>query len=648
MPTILSVDNLSKSFGTELIFKDVSFQLQERERVALVGVNGAGKSTLLAILAGLEPADSGEVVPRAGLRLAHQAQEARFDPSKTVREAALDAFAEARQAGAELTELEQRMGGAEGAELDALFERYAELSARFEAAGGYDIDHRTDQVLMGLGFGEEDFATPVGQLSGGQRTRLALAHALLTDPDLLLLDEPTNHLDLAALDWLEGFLRGWNRAFLVISHDRFFLDRVTNRTLDLSFGTLEDYPAGYSGYLRLREERMARRLAEYEAQQEFITRTEEFIRKYKAGQRSKEARGRATRLARLERVERPQEQEALRLRLASGLRSGRSVLTSKAITAGYPPRRGESDPTVLVRTPELLIERGDRVGLIGPNGAGKTTLLRTIMGELKPLKGRIQYGVNVKPAYYAQGHEGLDPNATALSTILDGHPMSEEGARSLLGRFHFSGDDAFKPVSALSGGERSRLALAKLTLEQANFLVLDEPTNHLDISSREALEEVLEEYEGTILFVSHDRYLIDRIANRLWVVEDGELRTHLGNFSDYQRKRAAAAPEPREKKPPGREPEPATVPAPNEPRVSERERRQLQQELSAAERRVGKLEQRLNELNDDLALATIEQDLERITRLGQDYQAAQAELEAAYARWEELGSRLDALLEPSR
>ncbi|HET9016066.1 MAG TPA: ATP-binding cassette domain-containing protein, partial [Thermomicrobiaceae bacterium] len=424
----------------------------------------------------------------------------------------------------------------------------------------------------------------------------------------------------------------------------YFLDRVTERTLDLSFGRLEEYPAPYTRFLELREERLARLRAEYEAQQEFIARTEEFIRRYKAGQRSREARGRETRLARLERIEKPREHEALNVRLAGGVRSGRSVLSTGELTVGYPPRPGDDGPTVLLRTPELEIERGDRVALIGPNGIGKTTFLRTIVGEIKPLKGRVNFGVNVKPAYYAQGHEGLDPAKTAITTLLEAHPMSEEGARTLLGRFLFSGDDVFKPVAALSGGERSRLALAKLTLERANFLVLDEPTNHLDISSREALEEVLDAYDGTILFVSHDRYLIDRIATRLWVVADGRLETHLGNYSDYLRQRDRAAARAAEPAKPREEPRPAAT---RVDRMPDRERRQLQQELNAAERRIGKLEQRLNELNDDLALSSIDQDTAAIARLGREYEAVQAELEAAYARWEELGARLSAEMEPA-
>ncbi|HMM43704.1 MAG TPA: ABC-F family ATP-binding cassette domain-containing protein, partial [Thermomicrobiales bacterium] len=514
-------------------------------------------------------------------------------------------------------------------------------------------------VLHGLGFPEEMFDDPVRQLSGGQKTRVALAKALLSDPDLLMLDEPTNHLDLQAIEWLEEFLRGWNRAFVVVSHDRYFLDKVTTRTLDLAFGKLEDYSGGYNRYLKLREERMARRLKEYEEQQEFIARTEEFIRKYKAGQRSKEARGRETRLARLERLERPQEHEKLSLRMRAELRPARTVMTVKPITIGYLPRpeMGETEPDVMVRTTkELQIERGDRVALLGPNGSGKTTTLRTLVGEMPPLTGRIELGSNVKVAYYAQGHEGLDPTRTVLETLLHDKPLGEEAARTLLGRFLFSGDDVFKPVSALSGGERSRLALCRLTLERANFQILDEPTNHLDIGAREALEEVLDGYDGTMLFVSHDRYFIDRIANRVWNIEDGDIATYLGNYTDMQRHRAARQEAPNTIAPPAAPvrhaatPEPATpaaVEATPQPRTSSRQNeralRDVQKRLSSAEREVGRLEARLNDVSDELTRASIDQDTDAVARLGAEYERLQSQLEDAYAAWSDATAALDAL-----
>src|SRR5919202_2478982 len=540
--TILTVTDLEKRYVSELVFSGFNFVVTEGERIGVVGPNGTGKSTLLKLSAGLEQPSGASVALPRGLRVTYLPQEARFESDRTVREEALTAFAPLFALRERMGELEHALGEAsDDGELERLMAEYDAASLAFETGGGYEIDHRTDAVLHGLGFDESNWDMRVPTLSGGQKTRVALAKALLESPDLLLLDEPTNHLDLAALEWLEGFLKTWRGSYLVVSHDRYFLDKVTGRTLDMAFGQLEDYPAGYSRYLALRQERIARRLKEYEAQQEFIARTEEFVRRYKAGQRSREARGRATRLARLERVERPQEPEKLKLAIASDLRSGRMVLVTDRLRVGY---TGGGAVTQLLRTPELEIESGAPVGLIGPNGGGKTTLLRTLMGEIPPLTGRFQLGVNVRPAFSEQGHEGLRFDRTELETILDEHPMSEEAARTLLGRFLFSEDDVFKSVAALSGGERSRLALAKLTLARANFLILDEPTNHLDVYAREALEGVLDEYGGTLLFVSHDRYFIDRLATHVWAIEPIEpgneaggakIRTFLGNYSDYLR-----------------------------------------------------------------------------------------------------------------
>lgn len=562
--TILTVANLEKTFITDLIFSGVTFQIAEREHVALVGVNGAGKSTVLRIIAGIEHANAGEIIQASGLRVTYLPQEASFTSSNSLRDETRSTFAHVIAAGERMREIEHAMGDA-GDELDDLLVEYDDLQRQFDVARGYDIEHRTDEVLFGLGFTEDQFDLPVDKLSGGQKTRVALAKALLADPDLLLLDEPTNHLDLEMLEWLESFLRTWNGACLIVSHDRYFLDRVTTRTLDLSFGRLEDYPAPYAKYLPMREERMARRLKEYEEQQEFIARQEEFIRKYGNGQRYREARGRQKKLDRLERIARPQEHDRLHLRITGAVRSGRTVLSTTEMDIGYMDPEG---PARFIHTPELEIERGDRIGLLGPNGSGKTTLLKTLMNALPALRGEYQLGTNVKPGYYAQSHEQLrgKGKGTSLSAILDTGPMNEEYARTYLGRFLFSGDDVYKQIDSLSGGERSRLALAVLLLERANFLILDEPTNHLDIQARETLETMLTEFDGTILFVSHDRYFMDRIATGLWIVEDGTIKTELGNYTDYQRaigrREAAEAAEAAEA-----EPEPMPVVTRPEPTV---------------------------------------------------------------------------------
>jgi ATP-binding cassette subfamily F protein 3 len=643
-PTILSVQNLGKRFGSEQIFSGISFQVAEREHVALVGVNGAGKSTVLRIIAGIEEQSDGIVVKSDGARVTYLPQEARFDSNRTVLEEAQEAFAPVMAAADRMRELEHLMGVVDGDSFDALIEEYAHLQQRFETHGGFEMEHRSEEVLSGLGFTEDQFDQPVRQLSGGQKTRVALAKALLADPDLLLLDEPTNHLDLTMLDWLEDFLRSWGGACLIVSHDRYFLDRVTSRTLDLSFGRVEDYPAPYAGYLKLREERLSRHWKEYEEQQEFIEKTEEFIRRFRAGQRSREARGRQTRLDRLERIERPREHQELSINITPVTRSGENVLRSSQLTVGYANKlRGNLDEQdVLVRTPELLIERGDRVALIGPNGGGKTTLLRTLMSEIPVLKGHFEFGTNVQVGYYAQSHEQLPPTGTPLSVVLDAQPMGEESARTFLGRFLFSDDDVFKPIGALSGGERSRLALGLLLLKRANFLVLDEPTNHLDVSARESLEDMLKGFPGTLLFVSHDRYFIDKLATRLWVVEDESVVQFIGNYSDYQRKKAGAtAQQPAKPQP---VPETPKAPTPAPPRDN-RSESAVRKAITHAEREISKLESKLNEISDALTIAEVDQDFEKMAELSDRFDTTQEQLELAYEQWETANSDLQALLE---
>jgi ATP-binding cassette subfamily F protein 3 len=443
------------------------------------------------------------------------------------------------------------------------------------------------------------------------------------------------------LDWLEGFLGSWRGAFLVVSHDRYFLDRVTSRTLDLSFGRLEDYPAPYGRYLVLRAERRARQLQEYEDQRELIARTEEFIRRYKAGQRSREARGRQTRLDRLERLDRPQEHTGLTLRVQPTVRSGREVVSTTPLRIGY---SGSGSERALLTTPELRVERGDRVAIIGQNGSGKSTFLRTIVGELGPLSGRVSFGTNVKVGYYAQGHEGLPVDGSPLSILVSTQPMSEEAARTYLARFLFRGDEVHRPVAALSGGERSRLALACLLVEGANLLILDEPTNHLDIQSRETLEEMLTAYDGTVIFVSHDRFFIDRVATRVWDIANGRFVQYLGNFSDAARQKSRlSAPEPAAQR---STPAPvAKVPVQRPPtrRSGQVSESRLQKQLASAERDISRLEGRLNDLSDAIAIAGVDGQRERLERLGVDYAEAERHLDDAYQLWEELNGELESL-----
>jgi ATP-binding cassette subfamily F protein 3 len=631
--SIAVISELTKSFGAELIFRDVSFRIEARDRIGLVGPNGAGKTTLLNLLAGRLQPEGGAVAYAQGMMVGYLPQVADFVPERPLFDEMLAVFERVHAWEAELAELGAHLADpevlAEPDQYNSVLERYAELQSRFEHAGGYTIEPRVRQVLDGLGFSREQQAAPAGHLSGGQQTRAALGKLLLQEPDVLLLDEPTNHLDLAALEWLEGYLNAWRGAVVVVSHDRYFLDRVTTRTIEINYQRAETYPGNYTKFIQLRAERMERWAKEYEAQQEYIARTQDFIRRYKAGQRSKEARGRQTRLDRLERVERPPGDGMIKFHMGVQIESGHTVVTTDRLVAGYTPSAEGAGLRVAVE--DMIVRRGERIGLIGPNGAGKTTLLRTVVGEIPPLEGHVTLGHNVQVGYYAQTHDGLNLRSTALDEIRHASHLSEEGARSYLGRFLFSGDDVFKPIGALSGGERSRIALAKLTLQGANFLVLDEPTNHLDLPSRQVLEAVLTQYDGTLIFVSHDRYFVDALATTLWVLEDGRITRHAGNYTNYRTRRAQNAAQAAVQ---GQKSDtPAVASSTVRPR-SERTARSTEQ----IEEEIELLESRVAEIEQALAVASEQADVERIAILAEEHAAQKARLDELYAEWQELAS----------
>jgi len=649
---ILNVIRVGKSFGAERIFAGVSFQIDEHDRIGLVGPNGAGKSTLLNLLAGREEPDEGIIAMARNLRIGYLTQTIDFQPHNSLREEMLTVFAEVHDWEQELNELaiglEATTATADSTLHEQLLQRYDDLQTRFEHAGGYTYENRVAQVLDGLGFTREQQEAPVMNLSGGQQTRAALGKLLLQEPDLLLLDEPTNHLDLAALEWLETYLASWKNAMVVVAHDRYFLDKIVSRTIEMAFGRIEEYPGNYTKYVHLREERMERRLREYEAQQEHIARTEEFIRRYKAGQRSREARGRQKLLNRLERVERPQDFPEMRFEFNTVIDSGQMVLSTQKLLVGYIGERDSTsqstEPTILVRVADLELLRGDRVGLVGPNGSGKTTLLRTIIGELLPIGGHVYPGHNVRIGYYSQTHSRLNTQRTILDEIRQVSALSEEGARTFLGRFLFSGDDVFKPVAALSGGERSRVALALLTLQGSNFLVLDEPTNHLDLQSRQFLEEVLGEFEGTLLFVSHDRYFIDSLATKLWVIEDGVLIPYMGNYTDYRtRKRPIVLDVPARTSDNGKPtPSPATKRTASSPgarvssKKSEKPRVPKARTIEEVEHEVEKAETRMKVVEEALAEAALKADAAKLTQLSAEYEQVRLQSEELLAEWERL------------
>jgi ATP-binding cassette subfamily F protein 3 len=561
----------------------------------------------------------------------------------------------------ELRRLETQIADTEHPDWEARMERYGDVLARFEHAGGYDIERTIVRTLEGLDFTPAQFEQRIVEFSGGQKTRAALAIALLEDPDLLLLDEPTNHLDLHALSWLEEFLRTWPGTLVVISHDRYFLDKVTTRTWEMAGGKLYDWAGNYSTYVRLKAERDERQQKVYESQQAFIAKEEEFIRRHMAGQRTKEAQGRLKRLNRFrygwntirgfakESIDAPQTQKQLALHLQTMQRSGDVVLTlNDGLTVGYPTPNG---PKPLVGTPRLQLQREDCVALMGANGSGKTTLLRTIVGELEPLKGRANFGAGVSVGYYAQTHDELNLDNTVLDEVHRVKPLAKtEEIRTLLGRFLFSNDDVFKRVGDLSGGERSRVALAQLTLRAPNLLILDEPTNHLDIAAREALETVLAEFSGTILFVSHDRYFIDALADTIWMVENGTVTRFEGNYSDYaarQNQRELERKKPVEPSADRGDTKGQAASKRNgqtagnhvsgrEHRDGERQQREQHKRLNTLEKEIAKLERQLKETQSALEAATIEGQLDRIAELGNAYVVLEQQLLDEYDRWAEL------------
>ncbi len=526
---LFRLSGVHKSYSSQDVLRGASFQINPGEHVGLVGRNGAGKTTIFRLVTGEESADGGEVVRARGLKLGLLAQHIHFEKGSTVHESALAAFGRLQQIEHEMHQLEHRMADA-GADLEKVLERYSDLQHEYEREGGFEYSAKAETILQGLGFDRDSWQLETDKLSGGQLNRLGLARLLLSEPDVLLLDEPTNHLDVAAVEWLEEFLQSYASGFVIISHDRYFLDRACRRIIELENGQAASYKGNYSHYLEEREERREIQRRAYENQQRLIAKTEDFIRKNLAGQKTKQAKSRRTMLAKLERV------DAVRAHQSSGdfrmqdiERAGTHVLTLKELNVGY-------GANVLARDISLILRRGECLGVIGPNGSGKTTLLKTILGKLPALTGEIRWGSKVEIGYYAQQLEDLDERNEIIMELRRVAPASATSGelRSFLAKFLFVGDDVYKHVRDLSGGEKGRLALAKLIYSGVNVLVLDEPTNHLDIPSREALEDALEAYEGTIVTISHDRFFLDRVATQMLALDGaGKVEHYNGDYTEY-------------------------------------------------------------------------------------------------------------------
>lgn len=521
----LVVDKIAKAFGIHEIFKDVSFMIEKGEHVGLVGVNGSGKTTMLRCLLNPEWIDSGAIKFEPGISVGY-VQQGFTDIHGTIWQFMLEACPEITSLRQKLAELEVASAKLSGAELDDCLEEYGRVLKRYEFIDGYNYENRIKRVLIGLGYTEGWWQENAATLSGGQKTRLMLAAALVRNPDFMILDEPTNHLDIVMTEWLEKYLQEFKGGLLVVSHDRAFLDNVAVRILEMEGGRLQSFKGNYSRYLEQKAIQTATLEAAYNAQQDYIARTEAYIRRFKAGIKSKMARGRQSQLDRMERMDAPVHNEEFELRLPPAAECAERVLIMEDLTIGY----GEK---VLAKGINLTLRRGEKAALLGANGTGKTTLLRTILGEIPPLKGKAKIGNRVQIGYFSQSYERLDANQTLLENFVIEYGFTEEHTRSMLGGMLFHGDDVFKKIGELSGGQKARLVLLKLVLDGANCLVLDEPTNHLDIMARETVEAALEAFDGTVLVVSHDRYFVNEVADRIWEIEDLEVKDYKGNYDFY-------------------------------------------------------------------------------------------------------------------
>lgn len=664
--TLISASNIAKSFGADDIFSAISLSIPPQSRIALVGPNGIGKTTLLRILIGLETPSHGTIRRARQLEIGYLPQEALLSGTHTLWEECLKALSNLLALESELVQLEEDMSNPEIAE-EALT-RYGPLQETFERLGGYTYETRIRQTLTGLGFESRDYHRSIQQLSGGQRTRAVLARILLSDPDLLILDEPTNHLDITAVEWLEGYLSHWEGAILIVSHDRYFLDKVVDHIWEMSPSGMEIYRGNYSAYVQQRQERWALRQKLFSTEKERLLKELDYIKRNIAGQRTQQAKGKLRRLSRqvqaIEKlgVEALQEEnwgeisekivlsshtmrvdevenriKALRgpenrppnlhLNIKSHRRSGDLVLRTHDVEIGY-----QDDGRTLFHVPDLVLRRGECASLIGPNGAGKTTFLKTILAKMSPLSGEVNLGASLNVAYFAQAHEDLNLDHTLVEEIESIAPqLLLAKIRDHLALYLFSGDEVFKKVSTLSGGERGRLALAKLSLTEANLLLLDEPTNHLDIPSQEILQEVLSNYQGTILLVSHDRYLIDALATQIWEIDttQSNLQVFEGTYSQY-RLHLEAGQVVFEK---------SRVQTESDSQKSRRDRssfdeRRRRARLSEIEAQVATLEKKLYDL--ERKLETPPPDAGRVQKLGEDYVQLQEELNSLLSEWENL------------
>jgi ATP-binding cassette subfamily F protein 3 len=628
-------ENVSKSYGPKQVLDQVTLELQPREKVGLVGANGAGKTTLFKLITSEQTPDEGRVVIARGLKIGYLPQIPVLDTAASVLDEAGSVFGAVWEMERKLVELAHEMSEHHDSQhLPQTMARYDRLRAQFEAAGGYTVEARIGEVLGGLGFGKREHELPIGVLSGGQKCRVALAKLLLADCDLLLLDEPTNHLDIAATQFLESFLAGFSGGVVVVSHDRYLLDRVVSKILELERRQVAVYPTNYTHYAESKGVRELTQQREFLKQQAFIAHERDFIARHLAGQRSQEAKGRRTRLQRMERegrvVDRPRApRRKINLEFEGGAASEGTALRCEDLVKRY-------GPLTLFDGLRFQVQRGERVGIVGPNGVGKTTLLRIMMGTEPPDAGTVEFDERATAGYYDQEHAGLNREHSVFEELRSVRPdASDQDLRNYLASFLFTGDDVFKRVGDLSGGEQSRVVLAKLMASTPRVLVLDEPTNHLDIPSREVLEAALADYAGTILMVSHDRYFLDRVVTHLLILEPGHYERFTGNYSQWQQQRAAALSTVEIRAVPARRderPEPAAPRRAREPRRTAKYDRMSAEELEALIiDREGQLAAMQQQFGDESTY----RDPQRRQALQTAHDALQTELADLNAAWEE-------------
>ena len=627
---------MEQRFGATPLFSNVNFTIENNARIGLVGPNGVGKTTLLKIMTGKQEATHGEFTVNKGIELGYIAQEHDFDESKSIWDEMITVFQPLIDQGKQLEQLQYAV--ADHPEDQDLLKKLDQAQFSFEQAGGYTYQAEMKSMLNGFNFPQAAWQKQIASLSGGEKTRLSFVKLLLKKPPLLLLDEPTNYLDLDTLDWLEAFLKNYPGAIVTVSHDQYFLDHLATQIFELNHGALTIFKGNYSQYLAQRELRDQQQEAAFEKQQEEIKRQEEFIQKnIVRASTTKQAQSRRKALEKMDLIDPPKHSGKVRISFKSARPSGKEVLILKDLTIGYPDK-------VMLRDIDFQINKGDRVAVIGPNGIGKSTLLKTVVKQLEPKGGSIKYGASLDIGYYDQELQGLDYSKTVIDTIWDKHrDMDEKDIRSILASFLFTAKDIDKKVSQLSGGQRARLTLTVLSMEHDNFLLMDEPTNHLDIEAKEVLEKALASYDGTLLFVSHDRYFINQLANKIVAVRDGHAKIYEGNYSYYLDEKAKQAQAEAEKAPAAPQPVKANDSklSYQEQKKRDSEKRKLQRLVDQAEQQLAELEAKEADIQQQMADPAIAADFSKLGPLQEDLPAVQEELEKVSVQWEENSLKLE-------